>query len=250
MSHEDGCDICGHAYSVRQDADDTGRCDACTVLRCEQELRAVEAYAEALQTALGQITNGAIYTVNGGHACRHCSTYWHADPVVTRWQTEHHMNGCAYMIAQDALKSRHEISTADPGVKFGSGVVRTALPDDLRSRGDPLSLEAARAIESAREAIGSLRVIWWEKDLGEVGVRVRYKDGGWSMWVVPNELGLNPVLAVVPGFAEGWRAAIAAAATWVDRKGWEGTANALADDLCEPSQEGHATCNPQEADRG
>lgn len=53
------------------------------------------------------------------------------------------------------------------------------------------------------------------------------------------------------GFAEGWRAAIAAAATWVDRKGWEGTANALADDLCEPPpQEGHATCNPQEADRG
>lgn len=52
------------------------------------------------------------------------------------------------------------------------------------------------------------------------------------------------------GFAQGWRAAIAAAATWVDRKGWEGTANALADDLCEPSQEGHATCNPQEADRG
>lgn len=38
------------------------------------------------------------------------------------------------------------------------------------------------------------------------------------------------------GYAAGWSAAIAAAATWIDRRGMEGTANALADDLCQPPE--------------
>lgn len=58
---------------------------------------------ERLGIALGSIAERGIYPVNGGHACATCQAFWHPDPAITTFQSEHHYRSCAYVIARDAL---------------------------------------------------------------------------------------------------------------------------------------------------
>lgn len=60
--------------------------------------------------------------------------------------------------------------------KFGCGASRTALADDLRARGDELSLEAADFIDCAHRK--QQRLVWWPD--GRAALRTEFHDGGWN----------------------------------------------------------------------
>lgn len=60
-------------------------------------------YAGQLRAALERIAARGPYSVNGGMACATCRAFWHPDPVVIKFQSEHHYERCAYVIARDAL---------------------------------------------------------------------------------------------------------------------------------------------------
>jgi hypothetical protein len=105
---------------------------------------------------------------------------------------------CIYLVAPESVAN--DIAALNREAANTIAALRAELAE-ARENGRFYTDAILRATERAQAAearvkeldVGwkSLRVIWWEKDQGQVGVSVDYGNGQKAAWVVPDDLNLN-----------------------------------------------------------